>query len=297
MAPVSTRTLRARCVHRHHPPRPPASIPACAALHVPLCDSAGRVGVQPAAELRHVQRHEDARHVSGAPPTRVPCPPVSDRILGARCVHRHRPPRPRASIPGSRAPWSRPRVSLSIYLSIPVSRVVTRQDATAFNQPLTFDTSSVTDMSQMFNVGPPPPHACRAKCPVGSSVHTLRAPPPPPHTFAFAPPTPRVALLMRLECASAASVGVQPAAELRHVRRHGRASHVSGAPPSRVPCPVSSQLLRARCVHRHRLHTPSRPLCRPPHVPWCDLAGGAIHLLGHARPFRCAHAPRTCRAP
>ena len=217
MAPVSARTLRARCVHRHHPPRPPASIPACAALHVPLCDSAGRVGVQPAAELRHVQRHEDARHVSGAPPTRVPCPPVSDRILGARCVHRHRPPRPRASIPGSRAPWSRPRVSLSIYLSIPVSRVVTRQEATAFNQPLSFDMSSVTDMSQMFDV-----RLCCAQGPAGSSVHAAcTATAPTPSRL-----PPRVSPSMCLGCDSAARVGVQPAAELRHVQRHGHEGNV-----------------------------------------------------------------------
>eukprot|EP00964_Phaeocystis_antarctica_P017981 scaffold9983_cov47-Phaeocystis_antarctica.AAC.1 len=34
----------------------------------------GRVGVQPAAELRHLQRHEHAEHVRGALLPVVPCP-------------------------------------------------------------------------------------------------------------------------------------------------------------------------------------------------------------------------------
>ena len=49
---------------------------------------------------------------------------------------------------------------------------VTRQGASAFNQPLSFDTSSVTKMRGMFRVRPP--RACRApQCQIGSSVHAV----------------------------------------------------------------------------------------------------------------------------
>ena len=71
------------------------------------------------------------------------------------------PPRPRASRPACHPS---------------VSHVVTRQDAPAFNQPLSFDMSSVTDMSQMFYV-----RLCRAQRPAGSFVHaacTATAPTP-----------------------------------------------------------------------------------------------------------------------
>ena len=71
-------------------------------------------------------------------PPRLPCP-VSGRTLRARCVHR--------SAPHALAP-------LSPGIAPPVSPVVSRQ-GTAFNQPLSFDTSSVTDMSQMFYVRHP----------------------------------------------------------------------------------------------------------------------------------------------
>ena len=48
-------------------PRPPASMPACRrSFYAVPFDSAVRVGVQPAVELGHVQRHEHAIHVLGA---------------------------------------------------------------------------------------------------------------------------------------------------------------------------------------------------------------------------------------
>ena len=63
MAPVSGRTLRACCVHRHRLPTPAASCPACHPFLEPRCDSAGRVSVQPAGELRHVPRHGHGQNV------------------------------------------------------------------------------------------------------------------------------------------------------------------------------------------------------------------------------------------
>jgi len=57
---------------------------------------------------------------------------------------------------------------------------VTWQYMDAFNQPLSFDTSSVTDISEMFTVraarasSPPPP------CPIESSACTLHRPTPSP---------------------------------------------------------------------------------------------------------------------
>ena len=67
------------------------------------------------------------------------------------------------------------------------SFVVTRQDADAFNQPLSFDTSSVTDMSHMFGVRSAhalPPIPSRA---LACTLHAL----PPPHTLP--PPSPHAA--------------------------------------------------------------------------------------------------------
>ena len=59
---------------------------------------------------------------------------------------------------------------------------------------------------------------------------------------------------------AAASVGVQPAAKLRHVQRHKYAIHVYGA---LYACPASSLhswALPARCLRRHRYSTATPPL-------------------------------------
>eukprot|EP00964_Phaeocystis_antarctica_P009989 scaffold5448_cov59-Phaeocystis_antarctica.AAC.1 len=145
----------------------------------------------------------------------------------------------------------------------------TRQGAGAFNQPLSLDTSSVTNMRGMFQVRTP---ARAVLCPVGSSVHAACTATPPP--CALAPPTPRVALHVP-RCDSAGRVGVQPAAELRHVQRHEHGLHVLRAHPARVPCPVSSWFLRAPLrAPPHRPHASSRLLAPRVaiHVPRCDSA-------------------------
>eukprot|EP00964_Phaeocystis_antarctica_P032960 scaffold18676_cov52-Phaeocystis_antarctica.AAC.3 len=95
----------------------------------PPFDSAGRVGVQPAAELRHLQRHDHGPHVQRAL-LPVPCPETAVEPSPARCLCRGRPP----------PPASRPVCALRS----------TRQDASAFNQPLSFDTFSVNNMDGMF---------------------------------------------------------------------------------------------------------------------------------------------------
>eukprot|EP00964_Phaeocystis_antarctica_P112781 scaffold76891_cov58-Phaeocystis_antarctica.AAC.2 len=55
--------------------------------------SAVRDGVQPAAELRHLQRHRHAIHVLRAL-LPEPCPQSAVEPSPARCLHRGRPPPP-----------------------------------------------------------------------------------------------------------------------------------------------------------------------------------------------------------
>eukprot|EP00964_Phaeocystis_antarctica_P101259 scaffold66749_cov51-Phaeocystis_antarctica.AAC.3 len=55
--------------------------------------SAGRVGVQPPAELRHLQGHEHVPHVPRAL-LPVPCPESAVEPSHARCLHRGRPSPP-----------------------------------------------------------------------------------------------------------------------------------------------------------------------------------------------------------
>ena len=97
-----------------------------------------------------------------------------------------------------------------------------RQSASAFNQPLSFDTSSVTDMQQMFRVRSTP-----VLPPICSRASTAHWTPSPPSTG----PHPRPAHHMPSVRLSAGRVvvGVQPAAGLRHVQRHEHALHVRGA--------------------------------------------------------------------
>ena len=113
------------------------------------------------------------------------------------------------------------------HLNPPTSnaRLSTRQGANAFNQPLAFDTSKVTNMNQMFVV-----RSARALAPSlgrALTVHAAcaaaalcpsRLPGRTSHCFVCPP------------FDSAASVCVQPAAGLRHVQGHNHEHHVRGAP-------------------------------------------------------------------
>ena len=103
-------------------------------------DSAGCVSFQPAAELWHLQRHGYERHVRGA------LPPAPSAPTPEPC-HTH-------------ATWAAGSpFPLLCHISVPHASPSdgcrpfwTRQRASASNQPLSFDTSSVTDMNSMFSV-------------------------------------------------------------------------------------------------------------------------------------------------
>jgi hypothetical protein len=111
-----------------------------------------------------------------------------------------------------------------------------------------WDTSNVTDMRFMFYV-----RSTRALGPQALSwaipVHASCVPPPPYHhpgpsrlPARTSPP--------RIACPpldSAARVGLQPAAELRHLQRHDHARHVPGALSARALGPLA--LSRATPVH------------------------------------------------
>eukprot|EP00964_Phaeocystis_antarctica_P092873 scaffold59814_cov56-Phaeocystis_antarctica.AAC.1 len=116
-----------------------------------------------------------------------------------------------------------------------------RQNARAFNQPLSFDTSSVTSMQSIRA------SSLHAACPAVAR----RLPPPGPHLAPHRMPSLRL---------SAVRVGVQPAAELRHLQRHEHAADVHGA---LLPVPCSQNCSRAlspaRCLRRGRPPPPAPP--------------------------------------
>ena len=112
-------------------------------------------------------------------------------------------------------PFPPARMSPSWYASL-----LTRQSATAFNQPLSLDTSKVTSIKYLFQV-----HSARALAthsPVGSSLHVAWAATPTPSRLLAL----HIALVVCLPLDSAVGDGVQPAAESRHVQRHKHELHV-----------------------------------------------------------------------
>ena len=98
--------------------------------------SAVRASVQPAPELRNVRRHKHDLHVQRAL-LPEPCSQSAVKPSPARRVHRGRPPPPAGTLHLARTVCS------------PFG---SRQSASAFDQPLSFDTSSVTNMKTMFYV-------------------------------------------------------------------------------------------------------------------------------------------------
>eukprot|EP00964_Phaeocystis_antarctica_P032959 scaffold18676_cov52-Phaeocystis_antarctica.AAC.2 len=96
----------ARCLYRRRPPPPVPSGSNIVPHRMPSFRlSAGRGGVQPAAELRHLQRHDHEPHVPGAL-LPVPCPQSAMEPSPARCVHRDRPPPPASRSAPRPAPYA-----------------------------------------------------------------------------------------------------------------------------------------------------------------------------------------------
>ena len=149
---------------------PPAHVlapPAHTSLRIvcPPFDWAGRVGVQPVAQLRHVQRHGHGLHVLRAlracpSPLSLHSRALIPCMLLVRCRR-----------PTSSRPRPTPRPASHALLS-------TRQVASAFNQPLSFDTSSVATMYRMFLVRSAHTSAPQPSQPGPLPVHAARALPP-----------------------------------------------------------------------------------------------------------------------
>ena len=191
----------------------PASPIAC-----PPFDSAASDIVQPVPELRHVQRHGHERHVHGALHA-CPDPQPSVRLTPAcRCRLRRR--WPTQALPrftrAALAPHCMPAL------------LSTRQQAYAFNQPLSLDTSSVTDMSQMFFVRPAytalrPGYGPTPQAPVRPSPACYlrrHRPTRPPCLLAHTRPTHASPRIAYPPSDPAGSGCVQPAAELRRFQHH-----------------------------------------------------------------------------
>ena len=198
------------------------------ALPYILRSLAGRDGLRPAAELGHLRCHKH-----GADVLRALLPALRSDICSRAALSRvhaactvctlHAPrllaasPLPARSSPRTACPtcdqW---------------------QDAAAFDQPLSWDTSGVKIMSRMFQVRPHPrtpsvPHMQSAESlpvPRTLRVHTAgaRATPPAFRGLQLAP--------HRAPCwrPLAGRGGLQPAAELGHLRRHKHGGHVLRAP-------------------------------------------------------------------
>eukprot|EP00964_Phaeocystis_antarctica_P069348 scaffold42116_cov53-Phaeocystis_antarctica.AAC.2 len=97
----------ARCVNRGRPPPPAARSVSLAPHRMPSfrLSAVREQGVQPAVELRHLQRHGHEPHVQRAL-LPVPCPQSAIEPSPARCVHRGRP-QPPTSQPAPRpAPYA-----------------------------------------------------------------------------------------------------------------------------------------------------------------------------------------------
>eukprot|EP00964_Phaeocystis_antarctica_P100068 scaffold65777_cov53-Phaeocystis_antarctica.AAC.1 len=200
------------------PPPLPASRPSYLAPHrmCPPFESAGDGGVQPAAELRHVQGLGHELHGLGA---LHPCPvcPLCARYLSCatvalrppKCTSRPTPFVSRIAIccRPHLAPHRMPSVRLS------AGRVGVQPAA---------ELRHLQRHEHERHSSPPLHAACAAV------VH--RFPPPGPQPISHRMPSCRL---------SAERVGVQPAAELRHLQRHNHVPHVLGALLP-VPCSQSA---------------------------------------------------------
>ena len=131
------RSSRTKHGPTHHLPPPGSqgrtSTPAPYGHDALLSMSAAREVIQSAAGLGHLPRHEHAINVTIA----LIYAHAATLNLGTQFLRRRRPPR---------AAHTLPRISYGVCFS------TTRQDTFEFNQPLSWDTSSVTNMRDMFSV-------------------------------------------------------------------------------------------------------------------------------------------------
>eukprot|EP00964_Phaeocystis_antarctica_P057098 scaffold33741_cov63-Phaeocystis_antarctica.AAC.9 len=271
--PSQSGALRARRLRRLRPR------PSCLSAHTsprivrPAFDSAGNGGLQPATEFRHIQGHKHAPDVLRA--LRA-CPGPQPSVRPSPCMPLALPP-PHALQPPN------PHLCPASY-----ALLSTWQTASAFNQPLSFDTSSVIDTHYMFYV-----RSARAQAP------SLQSGPPRACHLRCHRPTPfnlPARTSSRIACPpldSAAREGVQPAAELRHVQGHRHALDVHralracpGPQPSAGGLPV-----HATCAATAPRSVASRPAPRPTSHALLSTRQGANSLsAANKLLIRCAWA-------
>ena len=244
-------TLRAR---RDRLP-PPASQPAQPAPHRVPClrPSAGREGLQPATELGHLPRYEDARHVCRALLS-APDPPICS--LSPSPLHAACSPRSPASsrLPACTQPASH---------RVPCSRPSADRESLQPTLELGHLPRDGHDLHVWRALLPTPCPPIRPRSPLPGTLRACRDRPPPPASRPAARPAPRVLCLRP----SAARVRLQPAPELGHLERHVHAQYVLRALPPHAPCPPNLQSHLSLCtLHAHRARSPP-PAPRPAHSP------------------------------
>ena len=176
-------------------------------------------------------------------PSLLPSPPTASTVGPFRspCICRLR----RHTC--SRASCGRGTSSRIVCVSFGLSQV---DSASAFNQPLSFDTSSVKDMSSMFYVRSA---ACPAHAAHASAMHICTA-------------QPCQTRIVMQPFYSAGRVGLQPASELRHVKRHRHEQHVFRALRAARACPARTLCSRLRNAHIDIHCASPSPASCPPHL-------------------------------
>eukprot|EP00964_Phaeocystis_antarctica_P006284 scaffold3424_cov51-Phaeocystis_antarctica.AAC.2 len=169
--------------------------------------SAGRVDVQPAAELRHLQRHGHGRYVFRALLRRVPCPQPAVAPSPARCVRRGRPP---------------PAAPRPVYLALHRLPFFRLSAGSTGVQPAAELRHVQRHKYALHAQGALLPVPCTQSAVQLSPAHWTPSP-------LSAGPQPRPAPYGPHFQLSAERVGVPPAAELRYLQRHGHVPDVFGA--------------------------------------------------------------------
>ena len=190
-------------------------------------------------------------------------------------THQWGPRRASLRPPPQRPPVSWPSVSFSCDACL-----WTRQVAEAFNQPLSFDTSSVTDMASMFSVRSA--RALRSVLTVGAFLHaacTAAASPRPPATR----PAPHPSVLSLFTRQNAKAFNQPLSFDTSSVTNMLDMFMVRSA--RALPSSSTVGPLPARCLHRRRFYTPSRLPARM--SPFCFPS----YIAGHGRVVRREQAP------